>query len=221
MACVSALGVIAQGVTAGAVFGTLCPMFDKLLRGLKSMELEDQILHAGVLVTAVGIFFPWFGDQRFGTSQVWSGFDYYTGYIGWVVFLLQLFMIVITLSPMLGGPVIVRKSARPNMRFALCSVTVVLLAAAFSVLLKITFEISGADIRMGIYLSLVGSFVALLYAFLRQQQHERSKVHELFHHPDESAVKKRPPTPAEPDAHAPPPPPPPPPLQPEDHNLFS
>ncbi len=196
-------------------------MFDKLLRGLKSMELEDQILHAGVLVTAVGIFFPWFGDQRFGTSQVWSGFDYYTGYIGWVVFLLQLFLITMTISPMVGGPVLVRKSSRPTVRFSLCCMTVILLAAAFSVLLKITFEVSGADIRMGIYLSLVGSFVALLYAFLRQRQHERSKVRELFHHPDEGMTNKRQPAVPEPDADAPPPPPPPPPLQPEDHNLFS
>ena len=197
-------------------------MFEKLIRGLKSMELEDQILHAGALVTAVGVFFPWFGDQRFGTSSVSSGFDYYTGYIGWIVFLIQLFIILSTVSPMLRGPVIVKKSMRATVRLALCCVTSILLAAAFSVLLRVTFEISSADIRMGIYLSLVGSFVSLLYAFLRHQQHERSKVHELFHHPDESAAaKKRAPSSPEPDTDAPPPPPPPPPLQPEDHNLFT
>jgi phosphoglycerol transferase MdoB-like AlkP superfamily enzyme len=195
-------------------------MFDKLIRGVKSMELEDQILHAGALVTALGVFFPWFGDQRFGASQVFSGFSYYTGYIGWSVFLIQLFLLLITISPMLGGPVMVRKSSRPAVRMVLCSVTTLLLFAAFSVLLSVTFEISSADVRMGIYFSLIGSFVSLLYAYMRYRQHERSKVQELFHHPDESAAKLRTPAAPEPDLNTPPPPPPPPPLPAEDHNLF-
>lgn len=196
-------------------------MFDKLIRGLKSLELEDQILHAGALVTAVGVFFPWFGDQRFGASQVFSGFSYYTGYIGTIVFFIQIFLLFITISPMLGGPAVIRKSIRPALRLVLCSMTAILLLAAFSVLLSVTFEISSADVRMGIYLCMIGSFVSLLYAFLRYRQHERSKVHELFHHPDETAAKMRSPVAQEPDTDVPPPPPPPPPLPAEDHHLFT
>ncbi len=195
-------------------------MFDKLVRALKSMELEEQILHAGLLCCAIGIFLPWFGGQWFGNDQLWNGFGFYTAYLGIAVFLMQLFIIFMSLSPLLGGPIIVRRQHRMYVRLILCAASVLLLIAAFSVLLRVTFDMAGSQIRWGIYISMIGSAVALLYAFIRHQQQVRNQVHELFHHPDERMTKRE--TASLPETENPlPPPPPPPPTPPEDHHLYT
>ncbi len=200
--------------------GILYLMFAKIARALKSMELEERILHGGILMTAVGIFLPWFGGLWFGSESVWSGFGFYTAYIGGSVFLIQLFLLIMTLSPMVGGPILVRKSSRNHLRLVLCGVSVILLLAALTVLLRVTFEVTRAEIRFGMYVSLIGSIVACLYSFLRYQEQQRSEVQELFRHPELIASEKTISKQHEEEPLPPPPPPPPPPLA-EDHNLFS
>ena len=72
------------------------------------------------------------------------------------------------------------------------------------------------EIRFGIYVTLVGSLVATLYAYLRFQEQRKSSVQELFHHPEDSEqVPER-----NESAPVPPPPPPPPAPEPEEHRLF-
>ncbi len=195
-------------------------MFEKLMRAVKAMELEEQILHVALIGSILGVFLPWFGGQWFGKEQMWNGFGFYTAYLGFSVFALQVFMLVMTISPLVGGPVLVRRQQRNYVRFALCCICMILLAAAFTVLLRVTFDVSGAEIRWGIYISMVGSAVALLYSFMRHQQFLRSQVKEVFQHPDELRTPVKRDAPAQED-NMPPPPPPPPPMPPEDHNLFT
>lgn len=198
-------------------------MYEKFSRMLRSMELEEKVLHAGVLACIFGLFLPWVGGQWFGSVQQWTGFGFYTGFIGHTVFLLQLFVLAITVSPLLGGPVLVRKAHRNSVRLTVSCVSTVLLVMSFTILLRLTSQISGAEIRFGIYVAIVGSAIASLYAFLKRQEEVRNQHHALFLHPDEQA-------PAKPKVTAvadsipedrPPLPPPPPPLPVEDHHLFS
>lgn len=196
-------------------------MNDKLLRLVKSMELEEKILHVGVLVSGVSLFFPWIGGQWYGMLQQWSGFGFYTGYIGHAVLLIEIFILVLTLSPMLGGPIFVRKSKRNGMRLKLCALCTMLLVAAFTILLRLTSEISGAEIRFGIYTSIIGSAIATLYAFLKYQEEIKAQAQALFQHPDETVLKPKPKPAGIFPEDKPPLPPPPPPMPPEDHHLFS
>lgn len=194
-------------------------MYEKFLRLVKSMELEEKVLHIGVLICLLGIPTPWIGGQWYGNTEQWSGFGFHTGFIGHAVFLMQIFLLAITLSPFLGGPIIVRKPNRSVVRLFISALCTALLVSAFTVLLRLTSEVSGAEIRFGIYLTIVGSTVTTLYAFLRYQEEVRAQAQALFHHPDEPAKmppKKPDPLPEE---ALPPPPPPPPPLQPEDHHF--
>lgn len=196
-------------------------MNEKLLRFLTTMELEEKVLHIGVLVCILSIFFPWLGGQWYGVTQQWSGFGSYTGFIGHTVVLLQVFIVMMTLSPLLGGPVIVRKANRNSVRLLLSVLCTIFLAASFSILMRLTSEISTAEIRFGIYTAIIGSVITTLYAFLKYQEEKKSHAQALFRHP-ETAVKQ--PTPAaNPFAGEtlPPPPPPPPPMPPEEHHLFS
>ncbi len=190
---------------------------------LRAMELEEKVLHIGVLVCILGLFVPWIGGQWSGNVQQWSGFGSYTGFIGHVVLLVQLFVLFITISPLLGGPVLIRKANRHFVRLSLSCICTILLVMSFTVLFRLTSQLSGAEIRFGIYVSIVGSAITSLYAFLKYQEEKRSQNQALFIHPDEQAPP-RPKVTAVADAlpeDRPPLPPPPPPLPVEDHHLFS
>ena len=178
------------------------------------MELEDQILHAGVVVCVAGVLMPWFGGDWSGTQTLWTGLGFYTAYIGWGVLLMQLFLLLSMLVPLIGGPVLLRRTIRHTVRLILCFSSLILLLAALSVLIRVTFEFSGVDVRFGIYLSLVGSGISTLYAFLRYQEQNKTASQEQFRHPDEKPVVRTP----ELDDTLPPPPPPPPPAAVEDHH---
>ncbi len=196
------------------------PMLEKFLRVLRAMELEEKILHIGVVIGIFGLFIPWLGGQWYGNTQQWSGFGFHTGFIGHAVFFIELFILASGVSPLVGGPVLVRKSKRAAVRLQLTSICTILLIAAFTILLRLTSEASGAEIRFGIYIAIVGSALATLYAFLEYQEELKRQAQALFHHPDEQAPKPKPqPEPFPEDR--PPPPPPPPPMPVEEHHLFS
>ncbi len=201
----------------------LFPMYDKFLRMLRAMELEEKVLHTGVLVCILGLFVPWIGGQWSGNVQQWSGFGFYTGFIGHIVLLLQLFILAFTISPLLGGPVLIRKARRNYVRLILSCISSILLVVSFTVLLRLTSQLSGVEIRFGIYFAIIGSAITSLYAFLKYQEEIRSQNQALFLHPDEQASPK-PKITAVADSlpeDRPPPPPPPPPLPVENHPLFS
>lgn len=197
-------------------------MYEKLLRILRAMELEEKVLHIGVLLCLFGLLLPWVGVQLYGNAQQWGGFGYHTGYIGQAVLLIQLYLLAITVSPIVNGPVLVRKPRRNSVRLLLSGLCTCLILAAFSILLRLTFEVTGAEVRFGIYIALVGSAVTTLYSLLRYQEEVQAQGQALFHHPDESSVsvpKTKPETVIE--ETLPPPPPPPPQSPPEDHHLFN
>lgn len=188
-----------------------------LLRKLAALELEEQILNAGALVALIGVFMPWMGGEWLGGDTVtYSGFVFYTAFLGIAVFLLQVFTLLITIIPLTGGPVIIRRRHRDLVRLCAAGVSAILILSALSVLTKVSFEFSRMEVRFGIYVSLVGTLVTCLYAFLKFQEHHRSQVQELFHHPEDSPA----PSELRETSTPPPPPPPPPPApEPEEHRL--
>lgn len=193
-------------------------MANPFFRKLTGLELEEQILNVSAMVSLIGVLLPWMGGEWLGGDNVtYSGLGFYTSFIGLTVFLLQTFILLITVIPLTGGPVLIRRRHREVVRLGATGLSSILILASLSVLTKVTFEFSRMEIRFGIYVTLVGSLVATLYAFLRFQEQRKSSVQELFHHPEENAM-------AVPErnesAPVPPPPPPPPAPEPEEHRLF-
>lgn len=73
------------------------------VRTLKALELEERLLNAGALIALLSVFLPWIGGDWLGGDSVsYSGFGFYTGFLGWAVFLLHLFLVLLTLVPLLG-----------------------------------------------------------------------------------------------------------------------
>lgn len=176
-----------------------------LLKRLKLLDLEEQILNSAALLVIIGIFLPWTGGHMLGSDSIThSGFGFYTSFLGIAVFLLNLFIILMTAIPLTGGPILVRKRHKEHVRLFCGIQSAVLILAALSVLTKVSFEFSRMEIRFGIYVSLVGSLIVSLYAFLRLQEQRKTNVHELFHHPEEeffSPPSVPPPAPSEPEEH--------------------
>src|SRR3989344_1138242 len=190
------------------------------LRALKYLEIEEKVLNIGSLLAILGIFMPWFGGEWSGQPKVWTGLGFYTSFVGLLILLAHIFTLALTVLPLLGYSVI-RISLRDIIRFTIGIETVFLVVMVLSILTNVSFDFSQVEVRFGIYLTLVGSIIVSLYAFLRMQQERKRSAQELFHHPEDAEAsllhvqKER-----SPEREVPPPPPPPPPPA-EDPPLFS
>lgn len=192
-------------------------MQSRFIRTLQSLESEERFLNGGVLIAIISVFFPWISGEWFGGSFVsYSGFGFFTSFIGLVIFLLNAFVLVVTIVPLVGGPVMIRKRYRDVTRLIALATATILLLAALSVLTMITMEFPRMEVRFGIYVTLIGSFIALFFAGTRFYEQRRANVQEFFHHPEDTQAA----TEEEEPMQTPPPPPPPPPPEPEDHPLF-
>lgn len=192
----------------------------RLRRALSALDLEERILNAGALLAIVGVLLPWISGQWGGQDeQVFSGLGFFTSFIGFAVVLLHLAVMAILAVPLFGGSRLVSQARQHVVRFFLTLIASVLILAALSVLTKVTLEFPRMGLRFGIYVSLIGSLVSTLYAYLLYREQRRHEVRELFHHPEDHFAHVPPSVPA---ASAPgtPPPPPPPPLPAEEHPVI-
>ena len=190
------------------------------LRALKYLEIEEKILNIGSLLAILGIFMPWFGGEWFGQPKVWTGLGFYTSFVGLLILLAHIFTLALTVLPLLGYSVI-RISLRDIIRFTIGIETVFLVVMVLSILTNVSFDFSQVEVRFGIYLTLVGSIIVSLYAFLRMQQERKRSAQELFHHPEDAEMPLLHRKDLPPEREVPPPPPPPPPPPAEDPPLFA
>jgi len=190
-------------------------MAPKFIRAVAALELEEKILNGSALASLLFVFFPWVSGEWLGGESIsYSGFGFYTSFIGLMVFLLQLFLLAVTLLPLSGGPSLLKKRFKEYIRLSIAGLATVLCLAALSVLMKVTFEFSRMEVRLGVYLTFVACFVSAIYAFIKLQDYRRSLGQELFRHPEDRMPEKK-------ELVIPPPPPPPPaPAAPEEHRLY-
>ncbi|OGJ56243.1 hypothetical protein A2635_03370 [Candidatus Peribacteria bacterium RIFCSPHIGHO2_01_FULL_51_9] len=157
-------------------------MLARIRHILNLLDLEERILVVGTLTGLVGVFFPWISGQWLGGDRIsYSGFGFFTAFIGTTIFTLDIFILLVTLSPLTGGPNILPRKMRDYVRFLAAVQAAILVIAALSVLTKVTFEFSRVEIRFGIYTALIGNVAASLYAFLTMKQKEKRGIEELFH----------------------------------------
>lgn len=185
-------------------------MIKQFIRTIMQLELEEKILNAGAFIALLGVCMPWLGGEWLGGEFVsFSGFSFYTSFMGIAAFVLNAVVLLVTLVPAAGGSPIVKKRYKNVSRLGASVISTTLAISALSVLTKITFEFSRMEVRFGIYVTIVGGLVTSLYAFLRVQDENKQHVHELFHHPDDSTIPDT--EDSLPSLQTPPPPPPPPP----------
>lgn len=183
---------------------------------LNNLDLEDRILAISSFVAFTSVFLPWLSGQQGGSEEIvsFSGFEYFTGYIGTTVALCTFAVFLSTILPASGIQLPIKSRSRENLRVFLGVLAVILTLSSLSVLINATYEYSRLNIRFGIYSTFAGSIVCAFYAFWKQQEFIKNEPQEVFHHP-EATIQ------AEPRRESyitpPPPPPPPAPLQPEEY----
>lgn len=194
-----------------------CSVSSKALRNLLALDLEERILNAATAVSLVSVGLPWIGgDWTGGESVTYTGFGFSTAYIGIAVFFLNAFILLLTIVPLAGGPVIFTKRQRELTRMWTSAQVVILTLAALTVLMRTAaLEFTRLDVRFGIYVCLIASLIAFFEACQRYIGYRKSLPQELFHHPEDHASADA----QESFAPPPPPPPPPPALPPEEHRL--
>jgi len=192
-------------------------MPSRIKRAFAGLELEERILNGASLLAIVSVFLPWISGQWLGDEDLtYSGFQFFTSIIGIIIFLCHVSLLALTVIPMFGGKMMLRKKQKEIIRLCLAGQATILSLAALSVLTKVTYDYTRMEIRFGIYCTFIGSLVAAFYAFWRLQEFRKSESQDLFHHPDDRTVAT---DRIETVMQTPPPPPPPPPLQPEEHHL--
>lgn len=188
-------------------------MPSRLQRILASLDLEERILYGASLFTVVSIFLPWLSGEWLGEDYVsYSGFQFFTSFIGIVIFLIHAY----TLAGVFA-PGVLRKKNKDLVRFCLTTLAMILTLASLSVLTKVTYDYTRMEIRFGIYFTLAGSLVSAFYAFWKLQESKKREHMETFHHPED--IKVEPEIVHTTPLDTPPPPPPPPPLEPEEHHI--
>lgn len=188
-------------------------MVNRMNRLWTGLDLEERIINGAAILSMLAVFFPWLSGEWLGGDTVtYSGFGFYTSFVGFAIFILLLALVLVTLVPLLGGPILLKKKHKEIVRLCIASQATILSIAALSVLMKVTYEFSRIEIRFGMYITLIGCIVATIYTFLRWQEERMALSHDLFHHPEDPtpiSEKQESTIPAPP----PPPPPPPPPLE--------
>lgn len=186
-----------------------------LKRLMTALDLEERILTAATLFAMISVFLPWMSGEWLGDKEItFTGFGFYTSFIGNIIFVLLLALLILTVAPGIGHPIIARRSIRDLVRVAFASQATVLSLAALSVLVNITYDYTRMNIRFGVYCTFIGSLIAAFYAFWKWQEHRAGMSTEVFHHPDDHIEpEERVEMPLQP------PPPPPPPLEPEEHRI--
>lgn len=188
----------------------------RLRRLFASLDLEERILNGAVIFALISVFSPWFSGEWLGEETVsYSGFQFFTAFIGTLIFALNLGVLALTVLPAFNVAVFARKKQKELVRLFLASQATVLSLAALSVLTIVTHDYTRMEIRFGIYFTFIGSLVATFYAFWKYQEQRRLEPQSHFHHPDDMVQPEHPS--ALPDL--PPPPPPPAPPKPEEHHI--
>lgn len=190
----------------------------RLSRVLQAMEIEERLLNLGAFVGCIGVFLPWIaGDWLGGEKVSYGGLGFYTKFLGICILLLCLFLLAVSLVPALGGPVIVKRRFREITRLWASAQAVILTMATLSVLMRVTFEFTHMELKWGIYVTLVGSLLALFESFVKYMEQKRTESEETFHHPEDGRRSAD-----HSERTVPPPPPPPPPRAPalDDHRHY-
>ncbi len=192
-------------------------MTSRIQRLLVTLDLEERILTCACLSAFVSVFFPWLSGQWLSDEFAsYSGVEFFTAWLGVLIALMYAGVLVLTIVPAAGGPVMMKRKHREIARVLLSGQATILTLAALSVLINVTYDYTRMDIRFGVYFAFAGGLVSTFYACWKFQEFRKGESHEAFRHPEDmQVVEERRETMTPP----PPPPLPPEPSQPEDHRI--
>jgi len=150
---------------------------------------EEKMVGVGGLLVIFGCFMPWYSvvlnfDKKNLTQ---TGFGGDLGVIGFIVFL----MVIIALLVLVGEHLHIRLPqfgySKEQCLFFLMGQSAFLVLLAIAVYTKRSLDFTDAELRFGMYMSLIGAFLGAFAAFAQLQKFKTKEVERFFDHPNSSA----------------------------------
>ncbi len=148
---------------------------------------EEKVVGLGILLTFVGLFLPWysvvFAFDKTSVSQ--SGFAGDLGVIGFIIFLMVIIAVLVLTGEYLHFRLPQFGYNKEQILFFLMGESAFLTLIAIAVYTKRSLEFTNAEIRFGIYMSLIGACLATFAAYAQMQKLKKKDVEAFFEHEEE------------------------------------
>ena len=158
--------------------------FRSFKHAILRLSPEEKVIGIGSLLVLVGSFLPWYSIVfNFDKKPVtYSGLSGDLGVIGFVVFILVLFALLVLIGEHIGFRMPQFGYRKDQILLFLMGEGAFLLLLILAVYTKQSFGLTNADIRFGFYISLIGAIFGTFSAFAESQKLKKQEVEELFDH---------------------------------------
>jgi hypothetical protein len=151
------------------------------------LTAEEKVVGLGCLLVLIGIFMPWYSVVlNFDKNSVTeSGLSGDLGVLGFVVLLMILLSLLTLVSEHIMNIRLPRFGyTKEQILFFLMGQGAFLVLLAVAIYTKRSLEFTDADLRFGIYLTLIGAFLGVFAIFSQIQKLKKKEVSEFFEHED-------------------------------------
>lgn len=155
------------------------------------LSAEEKVAGAGALLVLIGIFMPWYSVvMSFDKKNISeNGLSGDIGVIGFVILLMVILALLVLIGEHLHIKIPKLGYTREQMLFFLMGQSAFLVLLCIAVYTKRSLEFTDAELRFGIYLALVGAFLATFAIFSQIQKLKNKEIQEFFEH--EEPIEKK------------------------------
>jgi hypothetical protein len=156
---------------------------------LLRLSTEEKVLGIGALMVIVSAFMPWYSVASAVEQTVitQSGFSGDMGVIGFVVFLLTLISLAFLLADHIHFRLPKFGYRKEQIILFLMGEAAFLSLLIIAVYTKRSFDYTNAELRFGVYLSLIGSAIGTFAAYAEIQKQQKKTAQDFFNNPEDSS----------------------------------
>lgn len=155
---------------------------------LLRLSIEEKMLGVGAIIVLASAFLPWysvvFSFNENGITE--SGFSGDLGVIGFVVFLLSAMALGLLAASHLRVKLPQFGYNKEQILLFLMGQSAFLVLLTIAIYTKRSLEYTNAELRFGLYLSLIGACIGAFAGFAQIQKNEKKDAKSFFEHPEES-----------------------------------
>lgn len=167
--------------------------FRRIKHTLLRLSIEERTAMFGALMVIIGSLSPWY-TMTFNFDEknvVENGFTGDLGVIGFTVFIMTFAALLFLLSKHFRIPLPHFRQKKDHVILFLMGEGAFLLLLTMAIYTKRSLDFTNAEIRFGLYLSLIGACLSAFAAFAQIQRDEKEEEEEFFGYSDGTQVAIR------------------------------
>ena len=166
----------------------------RIKHSLLRLSPEEKVIGLSGALVLFSTFMPWYSlvniFEKKSLSQ--SGFSGDLGVIGFVVFLMVILALLVLVGEHLQFRIPYFGYTKEKILLFLMGQSTFLVLLDIAIYTKRSFEYTSAELRFGIYLAMIGTFLGFFAAFAQTQKLKKREVEEFFEHPEPEKKDKKP-----------------------------